>query len=565
MSNAEIIEKLEDAAELMELTEVNVFKINAYRKLIQSLEAETLQLQILPKEEIAQRFSKGMTVVLNELLETGSFTELRELEKEVPAGVRSMLRINGIGPKKIRTLWKEAGIDDLKILKDACLRGLVSQQKGFGDKIQQSILEGIAFLETVAGRLLLHKADEWADALEKDWRQNGIELPVRTGEFATRPETMQSLDFLFPVAERNKLRRWAEENDSFALEGPNSGPMHFRLVHKETGFRICLHFAGSDDAGRLRFMLESGEGHWTKARELGIPLYSGWKKSASAEEIYSRLGKTDIPAELRMGSFEWEENFGEKLADLVSNQDVKGCLHNHSTWSDGKNSIREMAEWCRAQGWTYFGIADHSRSARYANGLQEDALYSQWAEIDALNQEYGTSFRIFKGIESDILGDGSLDYPDEILSRFDYVVASVHSIMKMDIRTATSRLVKAIENPFTSILGHCSGRILLRRPGYPLDYAKIIDACIANQVAIELNAHPSRLDMDYVNLRTAIEKGAMISVNPDAHEDRGMAYTSYGIEMARKAGAGRSQVLNCLSAEAAESYFSKKKSLHEKH
>jgi DNA polymerase (family 10) len=218
-----------------------------------------------------------------------------------------------------------------------------------------------------------------------------------------------------------------------------------------------------------------------------------------------------------------------------------------------------MAEWCIQQGWEYFGIADHSKTARYANGLSEDAVHSQWAEIDALNQQFAGSFRVLKGIESDILGDGSLDYQEEILQGFDYVVASVHSIMKMDIRTASTRLIRAIENPFTNILGHCSGRILLRRPGYPLDYEKVVDACIANGVAIELNAHPSRLDMDLKNLRIALEKGAIIAVNPDAHEAAGMEYMRYGMTMARKAGATSEQILNCLPLENVLHFFQKSK------
>lgn len=563
MSNEELIERLEDAVELMELTDVNVFKINAYRKLIQSIESDSVQLQNLDAGEIAGRFSKGMAATLTDLLETGSFSELSALEKEVPAGVRSMLRINGIGPKKVRTLWKDAGIESTETLKRCCLEGQVSQLKGFGEKIQQSILEGIAFLEKVEGRMLLHKADALALWLEGEWRNAGIEGSCRTGQSRTMPETISSLDFLFPVSERNKLMHWAKSNRGLEMLEERSGPMHFRYLLRESGSQLSLHFAAEEDCEKIRFVLESEKGHWSEAKQRGIGLYAEWKKDRDAASIYERLGKPSVPPELRNGAFEWDNEFQQRLPDLVEYKNVKGCLHNHSRWSDGKNSIREMADWCRKQGWTYFGIADHSKSAGYANGLSEEAVFSQWAEIDALNEEFSGNFRILKGIESDILGDGSLDYPEDILAGFDYVVASVHSLMKMDIRTATSRLIKAIENPYTSILGHCSGRILLRRPGYPLDYEKVIDACISNGVAIELNAHPSRLDMNYGHLSAALSKGAMISVNPDAHEDSGMAFTEYGIMMARKAGADWKQVLNCLPLEDVLQFFKTRKNSHE--
>jgi len=562
MSNEELIDRLEYAVELMELSEANVFKINAYRKLIQSLENFQGQVQILPAEEIGKQFSKGMAAVLRELLDTGSFAELSSLETEVPVGVRSLLRINGIGPKKVRALWKEAGIESTNALKRFCLEGKLSQIKGFGEKIQQSILTGIAFLEEVEGHLLLHRADALADSFEWEWQAQGVASFCRTGQFRTNPETISSLDFLFPLSERSKVRDWAEAHSELTFLPGKSGPLHLRFQHLPTASLLSLYFSSEEERNKTAFVLESEKGHWMQAREMGFPLYGEWKKGLPAAEIYKALGKMEVPAGLRNGDMEWKEDFEKRLTNLVCDEDVQGCLHNHSRWSDGKNSIREMADWCRNQGWKYFGIADHSKSAGYANGLKEDAVYSQWTEIDALNHEFGDAFRILKGIESDILGDGSLDYPDELLAGFDYVVASVHSLMKMDIRTATNRLIKAIENPYTSILGHCSGRILLRRPGYPLDYTKVVDACIANQVAIELNAHPSRLDMDHRHLMTALEKGAMISVNPDAHEDRGMAFTSYGIRMAAKAGAASSQVLNCLPLNELVKFFKQKNTQH---
>jgi DNA polymerase (family 10) len=549
MNNADIAERLEEAMELMELMDVNVFKINAFRKLSQSIENESTQLPQLTSEEIGRRFSKGMAAVISEIIQTGTFSELLQMEREIPEGVRSMLRINGIGPKKVRHLWKEAGIDTLDLLRSSCQSGTIALQKGFGEKIQQSILEGIGFLESVQGRLLQHKADAWASALEAEWEKAGLFGFTRTGNLVLWPETIASLDFLFPSSQKSRMESWLDsEKERFLLLPEKSGPMHYYLDFPEAGSSLLLHFAAEEELNKTRFVLASEAGHWQLAAARGIPLYQEWKKGIPEDSIYASLGKKQVPPELRQGWMEWEDQF-QKEDNLLAYDHVRGCLHNHSTWSDGRNKIEEMASWCIQQGWEYFGIADHSQSARYANGLHLDAVHSQWAEIEQLNQRFAGSFRILKGIESDILGDGSLDYPDDVLRGFDYVVASVHSIMKMDIRTATTRLIRAIEHPSTHILGHCSGRILLRRPGYPLDYEKVIDACIANKVAIELNAHPSRLDMDLFHLRRAIEKGAMIAVNPDAHEVSGMDVMRYGIVMARKAGAPPDRVLNCLSLE----------------
>ena len=559
MNNADIAECLEDAMELMELMDVNVFKINAFRKLSQSIESDPVQLQQLSKEELNQRFSKSMAAVLNDIILSGTFAELEAMEKEIPPGVRSMLRINGIGPKKVRHLWKEAGIDSLDLLKTSCINGTVALQKGFGDKIQHSILEGISFLESIQGRLLQHKAEAWASLLESEWTEAGFSGFSRTGNLVLWPETIASLDFLFPLQLREKMEKWLAENENRCMSIPEkSGPRHFYIDFPESGSSLRIFYYEPQTRDKIQLMLESEAGHWQEAAAKGISLYSEWKKGLPHQQIYLNLDKKPVPAEIRQGWFEWEDAF-QQGSQLVEYGNVRGCLHNHSLWSDGRNKIAEMAEWCRQRGWEYFGIADHSQTARYANGLHEDAVYSQWAEIDALNNDLPENFRILKGIESDILGDGSLDYSEEILSRFDFVVASVHSIMKMDIRTATTRLIRAIENPHTHILGHCSGRILLRRSAYPLDYEKISDACIANGVAIELNAHPSRLDMDYINLRRALEKGAIISINPDAHEIAGMDYMRYGFTMARKAGATAEQVLNCFSLKDLLGFFNKKK------
>jgi DNA polymerase (family 10) len=277
------------------------------------------------------------------------------------------------------------------------------------------------------------------------------------------------------------------------------------------------------------------------------------------EDLYQSAGMDFIVPELREGNNEVELALKNQLPNLIVNEDLKGTLHNHSTWSDGVHSIEEMALYCRDEmKLEYLGMCDHSKTAVYAKGLSIERVLQQQEEIENLNKKLAP-FKIFKGIESDILSDGSLDYPEEILKRFDFVVASVHSAMKMDEEKATNRLIKAIENPYTTILGHPTGRLLLSRSGYPLDFKKIIDACAANKVIIEINANPLRLDLDWRWHRYAVENGVLLSINPDAHRTEGLLDMQYGINVARKGGLTKSNCLNAFSLQEIESIFKSKK------
>jgi DNA polymerase (family 10) len=280
------------------------------------------------------------------------------------------------------------------------------------------------------------------------------------------------------------------------------------------------------------------------------------KTITSEHEIYSSQSLPYIVPEMREGilEFEWAKNHGEK--GLVEFDDIKGCLHNHSTYSDGKNTLEDMAEACRTLGLSYFGIADHSKYAAYAGGLKEEDVLRQHAEIDQLNTQW-TDFQILKGIEADILPDGSLDYDSSVLSSFEYVVASVHAGLVMDLDKAMSRVIKAIENPYTSILGHPTGRLLLTRPGFPLQMLKILDACKANGVSIELNASPYRLDLDWRYIYEAMDKGLFVSVNPDAHAIAGITDMEWGVKVGRKGGLLKELTLNALSLVDIKKFFSK--------
>jgi DNA polymerase (family 10) len=298
-----------------------------------------------------------------------------------------------------------------------------------------------------------------------------------------------------------------------------------------------------------------------------VPLFSILKGQtfASEIEIFEQLNWPFIEPELREGTFEIEAAKTNTLPKLVQDSDLKGIFHNHSTYSDGENTLEEMAMYCKELGYQYLGISDHSKTATYAKGLYEDKIVTQHKEIDAFNAKFLQSdgqplFKIFKGIESDILGDGSLDYEEDVLKSFDFIVASIHSNLKMDIEKASQRLIKAIENPYTTMLGHPTGRLLLRRQGYPINHAMIIDACAANNVIIEINANPWRLDIDWRWIHYALEKGVMLSINPDAHELQGYHDMHYGVCVGRKGGLTADMCFNSKPLLEVEKYFNKRKS-----
>jgi DNA polymerase (family 10) len=332
-----------------------------------------------------------------------------------------------------------------------------------------------------------------------------------------------------------------------------SSPFTWRGFAKGHLIPIEIHFASKIEFVTKLFALSATPDHLAQ-----VHFYEKFDGKDITEEkvIYESQNLPYIVPEMREGlrEFEWATNLGDK--SLVTYEDLRGCLHNHSTYSDGKNSLSEMAEACRDLGLSYFGIADHSKYAAYAGGLKEEDVLRQHEEIDQLNLQW-SDFQILKGIEADILPDGSLDYDAAVLSSFDYVVASVHAGLIMDLEKAMPRVMKAIENPFTSVLGHPTGRLLLARPGFPLQMSKILDACKANGVSIELNASPYRLDVDWRHIYEAMDKGVFVSINPDAHAIAGLRDMEWGVKVGRKGGLLKELTLNALTLEDVKRFFSK--------
>lgn len=557
MENKAISRKLKLLGQLMELQDENPFKVKSILNAALKVDKLPFSLANHPTAEIDQidGIGKSISAKIIELLETGTLKELETLLAQTPHGIVEMLGIKGIGPKKIAIIWHELQIETVGELFYACNENRLIEAKGFGLKTQNDIKELILFKMAADGRFLYAHTESVVNKLFAD-------LSVWLNQF--------DQDALLGIG--GQFRRCCEIIDEVPLL---IGTNHLDLISENLGGFEALAFEQSDDhfsaltAGGLKiklyltdrldfytewFALTGNEAHVNEVMKLAGP-----SNYASEEAIYAAAGLTYIEPELREGLNEIELAAKNALPHLITYNDLKGSLHNHSTWSDGVHSLEEMALFCKdILKLEYLGICDHSKTAVYAKGLSEERVRAQQLEIEMLNAKLAP-FKIFKGIESDILYDGSLDYSDEILSTFDFVVASIHSPLKMEEEKATSRLIKAIENPYTTILGHPTGRLLLSRAGYAIDYKKVIDACATNGVVIEINANPLRLDLDWRWHRYASDRGVLLSVNPDAHRKEGFYDMHYGILAARKGGLTATQCLNSFTLTEISNYFEQNK------
>jgi DNA polymerase (family 10) len=557
MENKTISRKLRLLSQLMELNDGNSFKIKSVANA--GLKIDKLPYPVAGKSfaelEKIEGVGKSLAGKINELLETGTMAELDELLALTPAGVVEMMGIKGIGPKKVSVIWHELGIETTGELYYACNENRLIEAKGFGLKTQDDIRKAIEFTMDNQGKFLFARVETEANELLlkiKDCFPGA--LAEFAGEFRRCCEIISRLAIVLgspdQAATVNTLLNAAIITDVYIGDNCVSGKLQNGLgidifcVEKSCFYKELFIRTGDDDhvnevLGRV-------------ADDIGEP--------EGEEVIYKNAGLQFMPPELREGAAYIDEAAENALPVLITLQDLKGTLHNHSTWSDGVNTLEEMALYCRDElKLEYLGICDHSKSAFYAKGLSIERVLQQQEEIDHLNKKLN-GFHIFKGIESDILYDGSLDYPDEILKRFDFIVASVHSVLKMDEEKATSRLITAIENPYTTILGHPTGRLLLSRKGYPVNYKKVIDACAANNVVMEINANPLRLDLDWRWHKYALNKGVWLSINPDAHRKEGFLDMRYGILAARKGGLYKQKCLNALNLRETSHFFEKRKS-----
>lgn len=556
MDNHEIVKALQLYASLAELHEENPFKYKAFasgafnlRKIKEPLsDLQESQLLLIPG------VGKSVAKAIVEYSVSRKFPALEDLLTVTPTGLIAMLGVKGLGPKKVRLIWQELGIETVEDLFDACRQNRLVEVSGFGYKTQQTIMAAIEFSYGARGKFHLARVMPYAESFLAGMRLVfGDERHEFTGDYYRKSDVIENLVFLTTAMEMSGIT--ASDWDAVATEG---GPdllgwtmdEEAGVLRHEQGFVIEMEVVMHSDFDRVLF--EGG----AAARHLELLEYASSDWKGSDRDTYAAKGVNFVVPSRREGHRELERPVEE--ASLLKYSDIKGVLHNHTTYSDGLNSVEEMALFAMEIGMEYLGICDHSKTAGYARGLQVERVLQQFEEIDTLNQQLWP-FKIFKGIESDILGNGDLDYEPEILRQFDMVVASVHSNLNMTQDKAMDRLLRAIENPYTTILGHPTGRLLLMREGYSIDHHKVIDACAANGVALELNAHPYRLDIDWRYIDYAMEKGVMVSVNPDAHEKRGYLDMHFGVLSGQKGGLQTTQTLNALNLIEFEAYLAKRK------
>jgi DNA polymerase (family X) len=557
MTNSEIADIIQLTGKLLDLHDRDEMRSKVYISSVFALERLETPIAEMSQKEIGliRGFGKVLSANIEEILQTGTLKELDSLIEITPEGIFDIFKVKGLGVKKIKTLWKELGIDNINDLKIACENNKIANTKGFGQKTQEAILESLAFLQEQMGKLRMDKgAILSAEILEKI--KMNYDTAHEVGHVVRKSETIDLLQF---IVVKDGFGGLKFDETVFHQDIKTSSPSVWRGLYGDYAVAVEIEKVSTRDFLVKSFIKNSSEEHLKYQNAEDITLLSHLTKNTfkDEEEVYSTFGFPYIIPEMREGRNEFDWIKTHTNDQLVSWEALKGTVHNHSTYSDGSHTLKEMADYCRSLGLKYFGIADHSQTASYASGLWPETVVKQHQEIDDLNANYA-DFRILKGIESDILVNGDLDYENDVLASFDYVVASVHAVLNMDKEKATRRLLKAVENPYTSILGHPSGRLLLSRKGYPFDYKMIIDACAANKVSMELNASPYRLDIDWRWIDYCLSKGVMISINPDAHEMAGIHDMHYGVAVARKAGLTTDMTLNALGTDEILKVFSKK-------
>ncbi|BAV04707.1 DNA polymerase (family 10) [Filimonas lacunae] len=555
MTNAQIADNFTFLAKIMEIHGENSFKTKSYSSAAFTIDKLPAELSTLPEDKIfaIKGIGEAIGKKIQVQLQTGQLPQLNEYIAQTPPGIIEMMQIKGIGPKKIATIWKDLEIETLGELLYACNENRLLLYKGFGAKTQQNIKESIEFYIGNQGSYLYAQVQAFAKQFTQQLQEAfpGQQIAI-TGDYRRQIEVISKLEWVTTIdaatldAHLQGLQLNRTSNDG------NNGFPGISFTEYKGPENIALQFytATPENFYNTLFTTSSSEAFFQAFQQQHGPV----NNAASEEAIFEAAGLTFIPPCLREKATILTAAASNTLPALITKEDITAIIHSHSNWSDGSNSIEEMANAAMGLGLQYLVLSDHSKSAFYANGLNEDRLIAQHKEIDALNKKLAP-FTIFKSIESDILNDGNLDYSNEVLSTFDVIIASVHSNLKMPEDKAMARLLKAIENPYTNILGHMTGRLLLSRNGYPLDHKKIIEACAANNVVIELNAHPRRLDIDWRWIDYALEKNVLISINPDAHAVDGYHDVAYGVLAAQKAGVTKQQNLSSFSLEAFQQFL----------
>ena len=555
MTNDAIADNFSLLSKLMDIHGENSFKAKSYSIAAFTIEKLPEELSILPKEKIFSikgiGESAGQKIV--EQLETSNLKVLQDYIQKTPEGIIEMLQhIKGLGPKKIATIWKEMDIESIGELLYACNENRLTLYKGFGEKTQLSVKNSIEFYLNTLGSYLYAQIETYATTFDRNlkhfFKDYKLEL---TGEFKRQFSVIEKLEWVTTLPIENIKSFFTtngytveeKKEGSISLKGNENVLLHFHSTTEDNFYATLFKHNCSNT------FIEK----WISAFGLDETI-----KYNSEEEIFAANNVQFIPACRREDEKIIELAKQKNIPTSIQEKDIIAIIHSHSKWSDGSNTLEEMAVAAKVKGLQYLVISDHSKTAFYAQGLSIERVLAQHQEIDELNKKLHP-FKIFKSIESDILNDGSLDYEEDILKQFDLVIASVHSNLSMIEDKAMMRLLNAIENPYTTILGHLTGRLLLSRNGYPVNHQKIIDACAANNVVIELNAHPRRLDIDWRFINAALEKNVLISINPDAHSISGYDDCKYGVLSAQKTLLTKEQNLSSFSLQNFEIFLAKQK------
>lgn len=578
MTKDEVAASIDEIGTLLELKGENSFRCNAYHTAARAiLQVEGDLQQLIEDKKLGE--VRGIGAALQEkistLVTTGRLPYLEELRISIPAGMVEMLRIPGLGPKKIIAMHDLLGVDSIEKLKAACERDEVSALKGFGDKTQKKILDGIAFLGQVGNRVRIDLALPLGQALLEQIRKfPGVIRSELCGSLRRRRETAKDIDILVssdnakPIMDAFvKLPEVIQVIGHGETKSSIVAAMHFdgekvvlnadlRVVNDRQFPFALMYFTGSKEHNiRLRQLAID---HGLSLNEYALANETKSIPAKEESDIYKALGLAYVPPEMREDTGEMDVAAKKAIPALLTDSDIRGVFHNHTTYSDGTASLEEMALAAKKLGWEYFGVADHSQSLTIARGLPPATVRKQWEEIDGLNRRL-EGITILKGTEADILEDGSLDYDDELLSGFDYVVGSVHTLFGMPEEQMTARVCKALEHPALTMLGHSTGRLLLRREGYKINLEKVLQAAAKNNKMIEINAQPLRLDLDWVHVKRAKALGIPLVINPDAHSTGELSLYTYGVHVARRGWLTKQNVFNTRSLKEVMKDLKKRK------
>jgi DNA polymerase (family 10) len=557
MDNQAIADAFSLLSKLMDLHGENSFKAKSY-----SIAAYNIERLHEPLESMDAQTMFGIKGIgdaigkkIQELNETGQMRVLTEILEKTPEGVLEIMEVKGLGPKKVAIIWKELGVESLGELLYACDENRLTMYKGFGAKTQANIKESIEFILKNQDKFLYADAEPLAlgltKAIQEKFPQHQTEL---TGHFRRQMESIDELEWVSTVPAAALSEYLTSEGlrlaDPATVEGATA--MRFKGPEGSASQNLPLIFHEATEANFGSTLFN------TSASEEFLSAWPGEVGPAAKEgTIFQHAGIPFIIAPRRETKAAIAESQHTE-SNLIQPGDIKGIIHSHSDWSDGAHTLEKMAKAAKEQGFEYLVISDHSKSAFYANGLNEERIKAQHEQVEELNAKLAP-FKIFKSIESDILNDGRLDYSDSVLSTFDMVIASVHSNLRMPQEKAMARLLTAIRSPFTTILGHPTGRLLLSRKGYPVDHLELLDACAEAQVVMELNAHPRRLDMDWRWLQDARDRNVLTSIDPDAHAVEGYADTRFGVLVAQKAGISAKHNLSSFSRTELENWLAERR------